>query len=373
MKKVIAMILVFAMLVPLSSAVAADEMSAKPTVEEILDEYHRKAFEREMQGDTETASTWSRRGGSAKTLEEETVETLTNAGYEAYNVTAGNYDTLEAQLYTDFGEMGLDPNGSYIVVISGGDGEASGNSAGANSRVRPETDLEGPPGSTGNASFEYTQDGTTYTMRYVTVTSATGMYMAVDSEYDLDPTTWYEKFPSHLMSAGLVAIADSVSEEFMKGKWLPLGSIASFVYDVFADDNYTEYDAGILTIFATTTWTAQSIQVWDNNDGRWETAQSSAMAVSTAFCAGYIVNSTTKKRDQFIGEESAVTTVSPKYTNTSQRLADAVYGFTRGIIYWDRTGDINFYMGDSTGSVVIGPGSQPLFTHQEGWMVPEYD
>ena len=162
------------MLVPLSSAVAADEMSAKPTVEEILDEYHRKAFEREMQGDTETASTWSRRGGSAKTLEEETVEALTNAGYEAYNVTAGNYDTLEAQLYTDFGEMGLDPNGSYIVVISGGDGEASGNSAGANSRVRPETDLEGPPGSTGNASFEYTQDGTTYTMRYVTVTSATG-------------------------------------------------------------------------------------------------------------------------------------------------------------------------------------------------------
>lgn len=39
MKKMIAIMLIFAMLVPLSSAVAADEMSATPTVEEILNEY----------------------------------------------------------------------------------------------------------------------------------------------------------------------------------------------------------------------------------------------------------------------------------------------------------------------------------------------
>lgn len=80
MKKLTAMLLIFAMLVPFSPAVAADEMSAKPTVEEILSEYHQKAFEQEMQGDTDTASAWSRRGGSTKTLEQETVDTLNNAG-----------------------------------------------------------------------------------------------------------------------------------------------------------------------------------------------------------------------------------------------------------------------------------------------------
>ena len=45
MKKLTAALLVLAMLIPLSTAVAADEMSATPTVEEILDEYHQKLFE----------------------------------------------------------------------------------------------------------------------------------------------------------------------------------------------------------------------------------------------------------------------------------------------------------------------------------------
>ena len=44
MKKLIAIMLIFAMLVPLSSAVAADEMSAKPTVEEILNELSSESF-----------------------------------------------------------------------------------------------------------------------------------------------------------------------------------------------------------------------------------------------------------------------------------------------------------------------------------------
>ena len=72
MKKLIALLTVFAMLVPFVPAVAANDTPARPTV-----------------------------------------ETLNEAGYEAYNVTADNYDTLEDQLQTDFAEMGLDPNGSY--------------------------------------------------------------------------------------------------------------------------------------------------------------------------------------------------------------------------------------------------------------------
>lgn len=118
-RKLVAFVLVFALLASLSPAVAADEMSAPPTVEEILNEYHQKAFEAKMQGDTGNASAWSLRGG--QTLEEETVDTLTEAGYEAYNVTADNYESLQTELKTDFSDMGLDPNGSYIIVISGED------------------------------------------------------------------------------------------------------------------------------------------------------------------------------------------------------------------------------------------------------------
>lgn len=47
-KKAITFLLIFAMLVPFTAAAAADEPSATPTVEEILSEYHRKAFEAQV-------------------------------------------------------------------------------------------------------------------------------------------------------------------------------------------------------------------------------------------------------------------------------------------------------------------------------------
>ena len=71
-----------------------------PTIEEILNDYHSKAFE--AQTAQEEAGTYSRSAsGTGKTLEQETVEELTAAGYEAYNVTGDNFDSLEDSLQTD--------------------------------------------------------------------------------------------------------------------------------------------------------------------------------------------------------------------------------------------------------------------------------
>lgn len=48
LKKMIAILTVCAMLAPLSSAVAADNTTVTPTIEEILNEYHAKDFEARM-------------------------------------------------------------------------------------------------------------------------------------------------------------------------------------------------------------------------------------------------------------------------------------------------------------------------------------
>ena len=75
LKKIIAALVIFCMLIPLSSVVAADTPSAKPTVEEILDEYHRKSLE------TQDASAYSRSASDPEpSLEQQTVDQLTNAG-----------------------------------------------------------------------------------------------------------------------------------------------------------------------------------------------------------------------------------------------------------------------------------------------------
>ena len=82
-KKIIALTVLFAMLVPFFSAAAADEPTSQPTIEEILNEYHQKAFDAQVAGQQAGASTYSRNSGSTNTLEQETVDTLTAAGYEA--------------------------------------------------------------------------------------------------------------------------------------------------------------------------------------------------------------------------------------------------------------------------------------------------
>lgn len=92
LKKIIALSLICTILILPSPVVAADNPSVTPTNEEILNEYHTKAFEAQTAAESGDTSAYARRG-SSQTLELETVDALTNAGYEAYNVTGKNYDT----------------------------------------------------------------------------------------------------------------------------------------------------------------------------------------------------------------------------------------------------------------------------------------
>ena len=368
-RKLMAFALVFAMLASLSPAVAADEMSAQPTVEEILNEYHRKAFEAQTRGETDTASTRSRRSGSTKTLEQETVDTLTAAGYEAYNVTADNYETLEADLHTNFSEMGLNKDGSYIVIVSS---EKSGanppSGTNGNARVIDPPAYEDFYGD--GSGFEYTHGGTTYVMRYLTVTSTTGSNMSVSSTYDLLSSVWYEDAAMDIFNTTLVSAIDKM---ITIGKnTIPLGTIASLLYDWGTDDNYTELEPGTLTIHATTAWTAHTIQIWNSIDEKWKTAQSSAYAISRAKCVGYVYNPNINDSTWYDGIECSATRYSPKYYETPQRLSDAVYGYNYGVIYYDRTEDIEFFLGNETGEIIYNADFGPLFVHTEWWGVPEY-
>lgn len=361
-RKLIAFVLAFAMLASLSLAVVADEMSAYPTVEEILNEYHRKAFEEQTQGDTDNGSAWSRRGGDVKTLEQETVDTLTDAGYEAYNVTTDNYENLEAELKTDFTDMGLDYDGSYIVVISGEEPTEPGQSTYG---FPPNTEEDQAPDGGGSTFFTHTYNGQTYYMRYVTITAATNSDMYVPSNYILAPSVWAENMFMNIVNTALVAVADC-------GSSLPLGTIGSLLSFVAVDDNYTELEPGSLTVIASTTWTCSAIQVWDSNFERWETAQCSAYADSRAYCTGYIYDPLRNLATIYYGKEFTRQTYSPKYNASLQRKNEAAEANNGGRIAYDRTGDINFYLGNETGTILYEIGGGPLFSHVEGWGVPMY-
>ncbi len=255
-KRMIVLFLAFAMLVPFTPAVAADDNVPRPTVEEILSEYHQKAFEAEAAQQTGRASANSRSvGNSGKTLEQETVDTLNAAGYEAYNLTSENYKTLEAQLQTDFADMGLDPDGSYIITISGEEDSASNHARGPNPNVG---NAQAPDGGD-PAYFSYTYNGTTYYMRYVTVTA--------EDEASLGRTTSINL----LQEYGASNLINALNLPITIASSLGLLPYTGTVYSLFSAivPNINNVQPSVLQYIGGTNWTITYTQIYNFQEEMW--------------------------------------------------------------------------------------------------------
>lgn len=269
-KRFIALFVIFAMLIPFTPAVAAEDTVPRPTVEEILSEYHEKAFEAENTEKSGGASAYSRgAGNSEKTLEEETVDTLNAAGYEAYNVTSENYETLEEQLHTDFADMGLDPDGSYIIAISGED-----NSPGNNARLIPGTLPTLPPDGGGATFFSYTYNGTSYYMRYVTVTCTENPSLGSASN-PIDLLSEYGVVDAWEDLEIPVAIVSSIK---------PLAVVGT-IYSLLtpAVRNISPRQTQTLTFECASNWTVKYTQIYDMQRGEWELSASVEYVIMTYF------------------------------------------------------------------------------------------
>lgn len=343
-KRFIALFVIFAMLVPLTPAVAADDTVPRPTVEEILSEYHQKAFEAEAVGETATASTYSRSGSSGKTLEQETVDTLNAAGYEAYNVTAENFEALEAQLQTDFADMGLDPDGSYIVVISGENSENLNTAPG----ISPRVFIPQEPDNTGEIiPFDYTYNNITYRMRYLTVTAADNPDFTQGTTVDL-LETYSENLLNNLLNTAATLYVDAITEP------VNLGTLMS-LFGLNINSSYTTRNSA-LALQGLTVWTRNYIQIWEEYDEAWIYASCSEYAFSTSKYSGLVRNASTNSPTS-IDETIEKIIYSENYHNTDQQKIDAVFGYLEHDVRYDVTGNISYYHGNKL-----------QFTHYEDYI-----
>ena len=324
-KKAITFLLIFAMLVPFTAAAAADEPSATPTVEEILSEYHRKAFEAQTQGDSDSASTWSRRSNDGKTLEQETVDTLTEAGYEAYNVTADNYDTLEAELKTDFAAMGLDPEGSYIVVIHGEENIPNNqdNENGIAPCSVPEMEQED---FLGDSTFSYRYNGTVYWMRYLTVTAADRPQYSLYQEYDLIQN----ESNVDVIENALNSFIGMFLDESAPGQYW--GTLLSIFGGSFID--FEQPRSTTLTLEVRVNWTRQYTQVYDFSTDEWEYALfvEKARIATAVECNRY--NPDNDAMEEFQSPDYVEELFSTHYDNTQWRIDGAAQSFVQGGDPW---------------------------------------
>ena len=339
MKKLIALFLIFSMLVPLTPAVAADKAETRPTVDDILSEYQQKAFEIDM-ANMASSSTYSMRSVQSKDeLIQETVNTLNSAGYEAYHVTSNNYDSLEAQMRTDFADMGLDPDGSYIIVISGEDPD----DASSNSRAKPI--LPAPdPGEDEDQTFVYTYEGKYYTMRYVTVLANDNL---TNNGYRKSDSVEIE---DHFGSTLFSNIADTVISMFLDdiSENLYLGTLLS-IMGLSTEYEYKTSDS-TLAFHAAASWNRTFIQVKNQDANVWFTGSMVEYADIISYASGLAFNMETNTFDQVIKNEEVNRVYSMYYDNTVQQKIQAVIGYRNQITQHYMTGSIHFKFG---GDVVI--------------------
>ena len=328
-KKLIALILSCVMLVSASPAVAAEDTSVKPTIEEILNDYHQKAFDAQSAEDAGHATTYSNRSGG-KTLEQETVDTLNAAGYEAYNVTASNYYALEAELNTDFASIGLNPNSSYVIVISGEDSDNSNNTwAYGDNLITP------TPDPTEAAYFEYTYNGTVYRMRYVTITANDDpMYGKVSSADLLNHFNAHELLEDGL-NATVYAMADYL------GGCIPIGTIASLCGIQVFDFDMPSFQT--LSMVATTNWTRRYIQVWDDYLGSWSFGASVEYVNVRSYMSGDYYDPALNRYVSFDKNEITDTRYSDHYNDHTWWCEQAVLGFHSMDSVIDMTGTVRYY------------------------------
>lgn len=343
LKKTIALMLICALLIPFTSAFAADSEPTIPTIEEILTQYQHKVFTSQT---TELALY-----SSGKTLEQETVESLNNYGYEAYYVTAENYDFLQAQLKTDFAVMGLDPNSSYIITFSGENGQKS------RAVTNPWPD-QTTPDLGGSEGFDYTFSGNQYRLRYVTTTVAENTLLERKNTYTLTALGRTEQNLDKLLHASLVIAGDTIAK-------LPVVSIIDLYADLCTDDNYTILSQDDTTLHAATAWTRSLIQVYNQDSATWCTAQVSEYATSVVHGGGMVYNSSLNRHNFENGKEFINTTYSLFYDQETARKEKAVNAFIVGQISYDTTGAIAFYFDNASGDISWNEDGSPLFWHLE--------
>lgn len=250
LKKIIALFVIFAMLFPFSTVVAADEPSVQPTVEEILNEYQRKSSEARLAQENGTASAYSRNAsGSDTSLEDETIEQLTEAGYEAYHVTENNFEELESVLKTDFSIMGMDPSYGYVIVI---EGESNNGTASVSSDLLLPPHVWDDQTPEGGEFFTYTHSGRSFFMRFVTITSADDIRQKKSYIYSFnsnDPAGYGEV----ILNGVLWYAAGTVFGVF--------ADIASILTDCNANSNQLSLGTNGSFVHATSAWTYNYIEV----------------------------------------------------------------------------------------------------------------
>lgn len=307
-KKIIALSLTLALLAPASAVLAASIEPTALTAEEILNEYHQKVFQKQA-SDISLCS-------DDNNLEKETVEILNNAGYEAYHVTAANYDLLEKELQTDFSAMGLSRESSYIVTM---------NADTHNLSPLPDQEIMDPGG---NTTFTFTYQGVQYQMRYVSITASSDPLLAQTSSIEVN----VDKLPKGFETAcGIVASEIGLA---------PVVTLLDII-EANLPDGVETVSSSIL-YQACSVWNVTYVQIYNTTTSEWQNCASMEYVSQACYIHYTYYEPSINQYEQSTSYQLLGKQYS-KYYYTDSIKELATIAFDQEKIYYDYRMEVEYY------------------------------
>lgn len=318
----------------LAAASESKESAPHPDIQRIFDDFHTRCMEIESESSTKSRATTDteRLYSLAKS---EAIAQLEDAGYWAYDINSNTYDSIEDTLSTDLSQMGLDPNGSYIIVIAGEEPSINASSSSPQSRT------------TILPSFTHTYNGYTCTLRYVYVTASDySGYSQANSVSIINNSNGSQIIENALNSLVTSAI-DSISG------YIPFGTIASICGLSLV--NFNTSLSTTMILHGDATWTREYTQVYEENSDVWLSWVSVDYVVVRTFMSGSYYVAHTNIRKNIPDNLKIESRYSEHYNDVSWRKNQAIWGWHLGAQRNEYIGNVSIYHDGSRVMYFIQP------------------
>lgn len=248
-------------------------------------------------------------------LQEKCVQ-LNEEGIKSYVIDSGNFEFMQEKLKIDFEELGLDPQYTYLMTEN----------SGVENNIR----------STSSSEFLYTYNGTSYRMKYLTVTAADDPAFEKCSEANVIKTTNRTLLENCLNTA---------ISAYISAIYAPLGTVASLCG--LNISNFANGQQAALNLNGGANWTRVYTLVYNENSEMWYMGSCVESVYVYSYMSGMYYDAATNKMKSVEKNEQESTKYSSYYSDLDWRKRNAViYMLNLNGCRYDSVGDVSFYYGN---------------------------
>lgn len=260
-------------------------------------------------------------------------EALISAGYDVYRVNSETFSQIENQLNTNFEDIGLDSQSSYLIVLGG---ETNDLVTLNNNSESIESVIMGP--ATPGQPFNYTYNGTTYMLRC--------LYVTADDD-EADPGYAQASTVNVLSSNSITLInncLNTIVSSYISSISKSLGTVMSICgLQLF---NFGTTQSSTLNLNGGTNWSRTYTQVYSNYDQAWYYCSCVEYVNTLSFMSGIYYNASLNQMVAVPGSSTTATMYSSYFYDNTWRNTQACYAFVNGLpCIYNKTGTVRYKYG----------------------------